>query len=373
MSWFDALFPGPTLSPHKQDLLVPGEDEVLLFPTDEKIKEKGGGDGDAMAAKKQKEEYLDARGMGENNRSGSLLMSANANYAFYLDVARKENVCIMLSYFCVGVALYLTSTPVNYYLVEYQGASSTQIGVLGTVQSLPWSFKVFYGLLSDSVPILGYKRKPYLCIGWTIYVLVNIYLCVMGEPGVVMVIICSFIMTCALLLADVCTDTLCVERARLESNENKGSLQSAGYTFRAVGMVFGAVLGTIMYNKDEWGWGMSIAQIFLLNALPPLLLVLPAAYPLVELTSGMITESVYVQLNDVWVTLQLKAVWRPMIFLYIYNVMQIPNSAWYNFLVEGLDFDNWELGLLTISSAVMTWLGYVQKRANCFAFVCEYE
>lgn len=28
--------------------------------------------------------------------------------------------------------------------------------------TLPWSFKVIYGLITDNVPIFGLKRRPYL-------------------------------------------------------------------------------------------------------------------------------------------------------------------------------------------------------------------
>jgi hypothetical protein len=55
-----------------------------------------------------------------------------------------------------------------------------------------------------------------------------------------------------------------------------------------------------------------------------------------------------------------------MIFIYIYNVMQIPNAAWSNFLMEGLGFNNFQLGILTISSAVMTWVGLVAYKSFFF-------
>lgn len=46
--------------------------------------------------------------------------------------------------------------------------------------------------------------------------------------------------------------------------------------------------------------------------------------------------------------------------------MQIPNSAWYSFLVEGLDFSSWNLGILTISASVMTWLGLLAYKRYFF-------
>eukprot|EP01035_Chromulina_nebulosa_P019668 gene19668-25586_t len=58
---------------------------------------------------------------------------------------------------------------------------------------------------------------------------------------------------------------MCVERAKLETDITRGTLQSSGYTFRALGMVIGAILGAIVYNQASWG---------------------PAFYTLVELGSA---------------------------------------------------------------------------------------
>jgi len=58
--------------------------------------------------------------------------------------------------------------------------------------------------------------------------------------------------------------------------------------------------------------------------------------------------TLHAQLQNVRNTLQLRAVWRPMIFMYTYYVLQIPNSAWTNSLNAGLEFSDFEIGLITI-------------------------
>jgi len=37
-----------------------------------------------------------------------------------------------------------------------------EMQIYTTIISLPWVFKIFYGLISDNVPICGLKRRPYL-------------------------------------------------------------------------------------------------------------------------------------------------------------------------------------------------------------------
>ena len=48
---------------------------------------------------------------------------------------------------------------------------------------MPWSFKLLYGLLSDCVPIMGKRRKPYFIAGWSIYVLSNLVLMATKKPN----------------------------------------------------------------------------------------------------------------------------------------------------------------------------------------------
>lgn len=37
----------------------------------------------------------------------------------------------------------------------------------------------------------------------------------------------------------------------------------------------GSVMGLMLFNKDEWGWGLSIQQLFLLNAMFPVFFIGP--------------------------------------------------------------------------------------------------
>ena len=265
---------------------------------------------------------------------------------YFLNPFIQPNAAISLSYFDVGIAIYFLVTPVSYYLIKTLDVSSTQFNAYGTLIGLPWSLKFMFGMITDGIPILDYRRKSWLAIGWFGYIAISIYLGSLDTPGFSIVTAMMFLMTCSYLLADVCTDTLCVERARYESDDTRGSLQTSGYTIRAFGCVIGAVLGAILYNTDEWGWGLTINQLFLLNALIPATGVVPAIWNLIELAATKAAPTLYEQWQSIWSTLQLMAVWWPITFIYTYNVFQIPNAAWTNFLVIGLGFSDFELGML---------------------------
>jgi len=58
----------------------------------------------------------------------------------------------------------LIAQPLNYYLKAAQGWTPVQITGFITLFNLPWIIKPLYGLISDFVPLFGYRRKSYLLL-----------------------------------------------------------------------------------------------------------------------------------------------------------------------------------------------------------------
>lgn len=61
----------------------------------------------------------------------------------------------------------LIAQPLNYYLKQVHGFTPVQITAFLTVFNLPWFFKPLYGIVSDFVPLFGYRRKSWLLIANT--------------------------------------------------------------------------------------------------------------------------------------------------------------------------------------------------------------
>src|SRR5580658_10092651 len=64
----------------------------------------------------------------------------------------------------LGQIVGLISQPLYYYLKEVQGWTPVQVTAFVTVFNLPWIIKPVYGLVSDFVPLFGYRRKSYLLL-----------------------------------------------------------------------------------------------------------------------------------------------------------------------------------------------------------------
>jgi BT1 family len=62
----------------------------------------------------------------------------------------------------VGQIGGLIAQPLSFYLKEVHGWTALQVTAFLAVFNFPWIIKPVYGVLSDFVPIFGYRRKTYL-------------------------------------------------------------------------------------------------------------------------------------------------------------------------------------------------------------------
>jgi dipeptide/tripeptide permease len=97
----------------------------------------------------------------------------------------------------------------------------------------------------------------------------------MGRSNLTFLCLCIFFGTIGLIQMDVMADTMCVERSKFELEESKGQMQATCYSVRFGGSLVGAVLGALVCNEKDWGWGLSFYQVAMVNGLVPFLCVTP--------------------------------------------------------------------------------------------------
>ncbi|KAG7385853.1 hypothetical protein PHYPSEUDO_001004 [Phytophthora pseudosyringae] len=204
----------------------------------------------------------------------------------------REHLGLLFEYATVGLVYGLLPETIYPFMQEYLNCSGSQVSAAKQLVVLPWSFKVFYGILSDCRPICGYRRRPYMLIGWTICIIMLLVMAIMpiGKPyftnaadrdvdvsdytaeiearinydapseGAKYVII-MFFAAFGYVLSDVCADSITVELAQREPIAKRGKTQSAIYTVRTVMVIFGELLTGFFFNGEEYGgdFGFSLS------------------------------------------------------------------------------------------------------------------
>lgn len=142
-----------------------------------------------------------------------------------------------------------------------QGFSISKITFVVSIVSIPWFLKIFYGAISDTFPIFGLRRKPYLIIcsilsslGWLLLSFL--------PPDEKWLILAMMIANLGLAATDVITDGLVVEYSRKGSAQ---TYQAIAWGARSIGSVISGFTGGLLAAK------ISAQSVFLITATLPLI------------------------------------------------------------------------------------------------------
>ena len=200
--------------------------------------------------------------------------------------------------------------------------------------TLPWNFKMVYGFVSDTFPIYGLRRKPYMLGGSIVCALAWLILSALDGPGLATTCFFVFLSIFGMIFEDVMADALVVERMRVAEKDNeKGGIQSICWMLRFSGGITGYLAG---------GWllqyaGFSPQAIFALVAVLPLLLLLPSLYFLkdkkVTPTGATFSDEAHAKIKQMWECIQHNSIWMPMLFVFTFCSTPSSADAFANFLL----------------------------------------
>ncbi|RLN25745.1 hypothetical protein BBJ28_00004651 [Nothophytophthora sp. Chile5] len=277
-------------------------------------------------------------GRGSNRSNGGALREGGAPR-----LLSAESCGLLAQYAAVGLmmgTLPSTITPFLSYYLNMEGQATTSARAL---LGIPWSLKVFIGILSDCFPIFGYRRRPYMIVGW---ILCSICLLAMAmlpvgspyfpdaswralkpsqytEAEMAAInhqapatggkyIVFMMLATLGYLIADVAADGVVVEYAQREPLAIRGRTQTAIYTVRSLFNIFGSVLVGFGLSSPAYGghfdFGISFPVCMLLLAV--------CCAPAIPLTwffvreSSMMAPNVKQYIGRLWVALQSRAVYQ---------------------------------------------------------------
>lgn len=155
-----------------------------------------------------------------------------------------------LLYFTQGTILSYFTALNALYLLEY-GIDMTRIGIMGTIALIPFVIKVFLGMLSDKVNLLGLgHRKPYIVVGLVIQILCLVFVPVIN-PGTTfwLYVAIAFMLQMGMALYDTCTDGLALDTTPVSE---KGTIQGFMVGGRAVGVIVTASLVGLLAENVSW-------------------------------------------------------------------------------------------------------------------------
>ncbi|KAF1334020.1 Folate-biopterin transporter, partial [Globisporangium splendens] len=152
----------------------------------------------------------------------------------------------------------LSSLPTAYieYFPRQLGASDAQLSAISIVRSLPWTFKVLFGVFPDRFPIQQLHFKPYLLRGCLISSCFHLRLSAANDSlSIVSFTLLLLGSMVGIVMADVMSDALVANRVLRKQELYPGHVRSVVYLCRFVSEMCGYWGGALISNRSHWGLG----------------------------------------------------------------------------------------------------------------------
>jgi hypothetical protein len=267
----------------------------------------------------------------------------------------RDNIGLLFQYAAVGLTYGVMPATIYPFLQQYLNTSGTQVTVATQLVVFPWSFKAFYGALSDCVPIFGLRRKPYMLIGWTICIAMMLVMACMpaGDPYFTIsadrdikpadytpeiearinydasnqagkYVMLMFFAAFGYVMSDVCADGIVVDLAQREPLEIRGKTQSMIYIVRTAVVIVGQILVGFCFNGKEYGGDFDFSLTF-----PQVMIIVTVcSCPILPITWFFIKEEVKPRVNfklymaDLWELMQKRVVWQVIAYTFFAGIFQ---------------------------------------------------
>jgi hypothetical protein len=232
----------------------------------------------------------------------------------------------------------------------------TQVVSARVLLTMPWSFKVVYGILSDCFPIFGYRRRPFMMIGWGVCFLMLLIMAFMkvGKPYYLerkfseldedeipdadrylyfndnapdtggKFIIMMMLAAVGYVGADVAADAVVVELAQREPEAVRGTTQTTIYMMRTVFVTISGILTGFAFNGEDYGGDFDFSISF-----PQLMLILAIfCLPVIPLTWFYIKEEKHPgvifkdYIYEFWQLLQMRPMYQVIAYKFFSGVFE---------------------------------------------------
>lgn len=269
-----------------------------------------------------------------------------------IQLSSKNGIGLFANYAAVGVLYGGFPSLVYPFLLNYLNLKSYQAEAAYSLISIPWSLKLFVGIVSDSFPIFGYRRKSYMILGWTLCTICLIVLAAlpavdpyylhpndMGKTiheiknsyphtwqdrfnqdapnnGSIYIMLMS-LATLAYVVADVAADGIVVEFAQREPEAIRGRTQTAIYCVRTLFSsisisIIGFGLNGLAYGGN-FHWSLQFRDIMIMMAVAAASAI-PFTIYFLEESRVEHRQSFRVRCHEMWCILKNRAIWQIMAY-----------------------------------------------------------
>uniref|UniRef100_A0A1D1Z7L6 General alpha-glucoside permease n=2 Tax=Anthurium amnicola TaxID=1678845 RepID=A0A1D1Z7L6_9ARAE len=257
-----------------------------------------------------------------------------------------------------GVGGGLFRVGFEYYWKDVQKVPPAKAQVYQGVTSIPWIVKPVWGLLTDVLPIAGYRRRPYFIFAGLLGISSMLILSLHKRLHVIFALLALTASSAGVAIADVTIDA-CVAQNSITHPSLAADMQSLCGLSSSIGRLLGFSLGGVLvYLIGSQGvlglLSVPAALVFLVGIL------LKEPYT-ASFACGEVYRNFVEAIQKMVKTLKCPSVWRPCIYMYMSLALSVTIQEgmfyWYTDSKEGPSFSEETVGFMFSIGSVGSLLG----------------
>ncbi len=246
----------------------------------------------------------------------------------------------------LGQIVGLIAQPLNYYLKEVHGWSPFQVTAYLAVFNVPWIIKPVYGLISDFVPLFGYRRKSYLILANLAAVGGYLWSTQLSQPGDLVVAL--MITAYAMAISSTLCGAVLVENGQ-KLNESGAFVNQQWLWFNIAAMAAAIIGGQLVQRLTPASALHTAAAII---AVAPIIVIIGALFLIPEQKTKIDLQGARDTLRGLASAFKRRELWVVAAFIFLYYFSPGLSTPLYYHMTDDLKFSQAYIGILgSISSA----------------------
>jgi len=251
----------------------------------------------------------------------------------------------------------LVSQPLTYFLKQVHGWTPLQITAYLTLFNIPWIIKPLYGLVSDFVPLFGYRRKSYLLLANVSAVGGFFLVSQLTKPDelVFALMLTAYAMA---ISSTLCGAVLVENGQRLQES---GTFVNQQWLWYNVAAMVAAILGGQLVQRLAPAAALHSAAAIVTCA--PLLVILGTVFLIPEKRVAINIEGMRDTLGGLSDAFRRRHLWIIAAFIFLYYFSPGLSTPLYFIMTDNLKFSQAYIGILA-SLAAAGWVvgAYLYRR-----------
>ncbi|GLT85221.1 hypothetical protein SLE2022_034170 [Rubroshorea leprosula] len=259
-----------------------------------------------------------------------------------------------------GLGGALTQVGTEYYMKDVQQAQPSEAQIYSGITMIPWIIKLLWGILTDVLPLFGYRRRPYFILAGLLGVVSMLLISLHEKLHIAFALVALTAGGTGVAIADVTVDA-CVAENSISHPSLAADMQSLCAVSSSVGNFIGFLISGILVHligpKGVFGlMTIPFALIFLVG-----ILLTESHMP--NFSYRQVKQMLYDAVKSMWTTLKFPYVWRSGLYMYIAFMLSLNIHEglfyWYTDSKGGPHFSQETVGYISSIGSLGAFLGAI--------------